>query len=75
MHRPNWTAWNAKQELQNDKFLPTVGFEPSTPSAYEANELPIAPRDWLKFNRVLPMLLTFFHVIDLETYFYGIVVI
>ena len=30
----------ANRELQNEKFLPTVGFEPG-PSAYEANSLSV----------------------------------
>ena len=49
---------SVNRELQNEKFLPTVGFKP-VPSAYEANMLSIALLDpisieHLKVNHVLP---------------------
>ena len=34
----------SKREIQDEKFLPTVGFEPGT-FVYEADSQPIAPRD------------------------------
>ena len=34
-----------ERELQNEKFLLTVGFEPG-PFAYEANALPLSHEDW-----------------------------